>query len=179
MLIIVNTLTAMVVAASFVMLFGFDEPLLPKTLLYSVQAAALCIFIGEKVIRFYNTFSAKEYFRYFWYHIPFLAALAAAIFGAGRWFGKTDPMAMRHAVIGGVSCFAGSDQGVQDNCESGSFRAKSDAYLDPEFSGADRERSGVVSSAKGLDKRRYKFCGQLIYRYQCNVCYRAYRQEYR
>jgi len=88
------------VAASFVMLFGFDKPLLPKLFLYSVQIVLLCIFIAEKLVRLFNAVSLKEFLRCFWYHIPLLAALGAAIFGAGIWFARDNPAGLRHAAVG-------------------------------------------------------------------------------
>ena len=37
---IVTFITAVIVVATFVLLYGFDEPLLPARLLYAVQVAA-------------------------------------------------------------------------------------------------------------------------------------------
>ena len=96
----VNALAAAVVAASFVLLFGFDELLLPGRILYAVQAVLLCVFIAEKIIRFFNVVSIREFFRGNWFELPFLVALGVAVFGAGRWFGRTDPGAVRHAAVG-------------------------------------------------------------------------------
>ena len=96
----VNALTAAVVAASFVALFGFDEPLLPAGILYTVQVALLCIFIVEKIIRLSNAVSMREFWRGNWFEVPLLLALGIALLGAGRWFGKTDPTAVRHFAVG-------------------------------------------------------------------------------
>ncbi|MBW8000679.1 MAG: Trk family potassium uptake protein [Planctomycetes bacterium] len=96
----VNIFTAAIVAGSFVAIFGFYSPLLPERLLYFVQAALLCIFIVEKVIRTFNSVSLKEYFRGFWFEIPLLLALAISVVGAGRWFALDNPTAVRHAAIG-------------------------------------------------------------------------------
>ena len=96
----VNVLTAAVVAASFVMLFGFYRPLLPVELLYTIQLITLFIFIIEKGIRFFNSFSKLDYLRTFWFQIPILIALVVLLFGAGRWFAQTDPMAIRHITVG-------------------------------------------------------------------------------
>ncbi len=96
----VNALTAAVVAASFVALFGFDEPLLPAGILYAVQAALLCVFIAEKIIRLFNAVSMREFWRGNWFEVPLLLALGIALLGAGRWFGKTDPTAVRHFAVG-------------------------------------------------------------------------------
>jgi len=96
----VNASTAAVVAASFVVLFGFDEPLLPAGILYTVQAALLCVFIAEKIIRLSNTVSRGEFWRANWFEVPFFLALGIAVLGAGRWFGRTDPAAVRHFAVG-------------------------------------------------------------------------------
>jgi len=96
----VNALTAAVVAASFVALFGFDEPLLPAGILYTVQAALLCVFIAEKIIRLFNAVSMREFWRGNWFEVPLLLALGIAVLGAGRWFGRTDPTAVRHFAVG-------------------------------------------------------------------------------
>jgi len=96
----VNALTAAVVAASFVVLFGFDEPLLPAGILYAVQVALLCVFIVEKIIRLSNAVSMREFWRGNWFEVPLLLALGIALLGAGRWFGRTDPTAVRHFAVG-------------------------------------------------------------------------------
>ena len=96
----VNVLTAAVVAASFVCLYGFDTPLVPRGVLYIVQAVLLCVFIAEKIIRLFNTVSKAEFARANWFEIPFLFALGATIFGAGRWFAETDAATVRHLAVG-------------------------------------------------------------------------------
>ncbi len=96
----VSVLAAAVVAGTFVMLFGFDEPLVPAPILYVVQAVLLFAFIAEKIIRSLNTLSIKEYLRGFWFEIPLLAALGVAVFGAGRWFATSEPARIRHAAVG-------------------------------------------------------------------------------
>ncbi|MHC4482302.1 MAG: TrkH family potassium uptake protein [Planctomycetota bacterium] len=96
----VNVLTAAVVAASYVCLFGFYEPLLPARVLYAVQVALLCVFIVEKIIRLFNAVSKSEFWRANWFEIPLLIALIVAVVGAGRWFGKHDPAQVRHFAVG-------------------------------------------------------------------------------
>ncbi len=56
----VNALAAAVVTASFVMLFGFHDPLIHAPILYAVQAVLLFIFIAEKIIRSLNAITIKE-----------------------------------------------------------------------------------------------------------------------
>ena len=96
----VNALMSAVVATSFVMLFGFDEPLVAVEILYAVQVALLCVFIVEKIIRLINSASKAEFWRGNWFEIPLLFALGIAVFGAGRWFGKTEPVAVQHFAVG-------------------------------------------------------------------------------
>ena len=50
----INVLTAALVTSSFVLLFGFDKPLLPAPILYSIQFGLLFAFITEKIIRLFN-----------------------------------------------------------------------------------------------------------------------------
>ncbi len=101
-LIFANALTAAVVVASFVMLFGFEEPLLRAWILYSVQVALLCAFVGEKLIRMFNAVSKAEFWRANWFEIPLLLILGLAVIGAGRWFAPTKAEAteVRHFAVG-------------------------------------------------------------------------------
>jgi trk system potassium uptake protein TrkH len=96
----VNGLTAAAVAASFVVLFGFNKPLLPAPLLYTAQVVSLCIFIAEKIIRLFNAAFKAEFWRVHWYEVPLLLALGLALVGAGRWFGQDDPALIRHFAVG-------------------------------------------------------------------------------
>ena len=51
----VNGLSAAVVAASFILLYGFERPLFSAGILFLVQASMLAVFIAEKVIRGFNS----------------------------------------------------------------------------------------------------------------------------
>ena len=96
----INALAAVAVAASFVMLIGgFEEPLLPAWILYAVQIALLCIFVAEKIIRLFNVVSKADFWRQNWFEIPLLLALGIAVFGAGRWFAPTKA----ETVVVGIS----------------------------------------------------------------------------
>ena len=101
-LICANVLTAAVVVASFVMLFGFDEPLIRAWILYTVQVALLCAFVAEKVIRMFNAVSKSEFWRANWFEIPLLLVLGITVFGAGRWFAptKAEAVEVRHFAVG-------------------------------------------------------------------------------
>ncbi len=97
-----NALVAAVVVASFVLLFGFPEPLLRAWILYTVQVALLCVFIADKIIRMFNAVSKAEFWRANWFEIPLLLVLGATVIGAGRWFAPTKPEAteVRHFAVG-------------------------------------------------------------------------------
>ena len=99
-LIAVNTVTSALVAASFVMLFGFYRSIVPAEFLYTLQTVVLFVFIAEKLIRLFNADSKFEFFKGNWFEIPFLVALGVVLYGAGRWFGRYDPLAMRHFAVG-------------------------------------------------------------------------------
>jgi trk system potassium uptake protein TrkH len=99
-LIAIKVITSAMVVASFVMLFGFYEPLMPAGILFNVQIALLCIFIIGKIIRFFNAESIKEYLLANWYDLPLLIALGVVIFGSGRWFGTFEAGKVRHLAIG-------------------------------------------------------------------------------
>ncbi|MHC5083080.1 MAG: TrkH family potassium uptake protein [Planctomycetota bacterium] len=84
--IVVNILTTITVIATFVMLFGFDEPLLPKGILQTIQVLAFVAFLMEKMIRFLNAESKLQFLRGNWFEIPLLTLLLIDFFVAGRWF---------------------------------------------------------------------------------------------
>ena len=98
----VNVLTAAMVTASFVLLFGFDKPLLDAWILYTIQVVLLCVFIAEKIIRLFNTVSKAEFTRANWFEIPLFLLLGVAVIGAGRWFAPTqaESTIVRHFAVG-------------------------------------------------------------------------------
>jgi hypothetical protein len=98
----VNALAAGVVVASFVLLFGFDQPLLPAWILYTAQVVLLCIFVAEKIIRLFNSAVKAEFWRANWYEIPLLLALGIAVMSAGRRYAPdgTEATIVRHFAVG-------------------------------------------------------------------------------
>ncbi len=98
-LIAVNVLAAVVVTASFVLLFGFAGPLLSTSLLYAVLYVLLLVFIAEKLVRLHNSFSKAEYLRANWFEIPLLIVLAIVVAGAGRWFGRYNRVEIQHFAV--------------------------------------------------------------------------------
>ncbi|MCK4752175.1 MAG: hypothetical protein KAS75_01920 [Planctomycetes bacterium] len=99
-LIVAKAITSAVVVASFVILFGFDKPLVPRHILYTIQLVTLCIFIAGKLIRFLNAESKKEYLFANWFEIPLFIGLIIAVYGAGRWFYRFEPAVVRHFAVG-------------------------------------------------------------------------------
>lgn len=95
-----NTLASIVVVATFVALFGFDKPLLSAGLLYTVQLCLLLGFVAEKAMRRFNAVSKVEFWRINWLEVPLLAALGIGVLGAGIWFGRAEPTAVRHFAVG-------------------------------------------------------------------------------
>ena len=98
----VNVLAAGVVVASFVLLFGFDRPLLPAWILYTTQVVLLCVFVAEKIVRLFNAAAKAEFWRANWYEIPLLLALAVAVVSAGRHYAPEGKEAsiVRHFAVG-------------------------------------------------------------------------------
>jgi len=74
------------VASTFVMLYGFDRPVLSETLLHTIQMCMLFVFLGEKAVRFLNVVSKREFIRSNWFEAPLLLTLLVVSVGAGRWF---------------------------------------------------------------------------------------------
>jgi len=97
-----NALAGALVVASLVLLFGFDEPLLPAWILFTVQVVVLCAFVAEKIIRLFNAVSKAEFWRANWFEVPLLLGLAVAAFGAGYWFvpGSAEAGVVRHFAVG-------------------------------------------------------------------------------
>jgi potassium uptake TrkH family protein len=83
-------LTAIVTAATFVLLYGFEEvKFFAVRTLHIVQIVAFLLFMFEKLVRFVNSLSKAEFFLANWFEIPLLFALGMVLFGAQRWF--ADP----------------------------------------------------------------------------------------
>ena len=99
-LIVVTLLTAVVVAATFVLLYGFHEPLMSLRTLHLVQIAAFMVVLAEKTIRFVNALSKREFLRVFWFEIPLLLLFTIVVLGAGSWFSAKDPARIKMLALG-------------------------------------------------------------------------------
>ena len=104
LLILVTVVPAGMVTASFVVLFGFKSPLLPQQerILYVVQILLLGVFIAEKVVRFLNAASKRDFWGANWFEVPLLLALLVSVLGAGHWFatGPEEASVVRHFTVG-------------------------------------------------------------------------------
>jgi trk system potassium uptake protein TrkH len=96
----VNLLAAAGVTASFVLLFGFDKPLLHTEILYTAQVALLMVFVVEKLFRFLNSVSKHDFLRGNWFEIPLFLALLIVAAGAGKWFAYDSHRTVRHLATG-------------------------------------------------------------------------------
>jgi trk system potassium uptake protein TrkH len=96
----VNLLVAAVIAATFVVRFGFDKPQLPVQVLYICQLGLLTVLMAEKIIRMFNAVSSREFWSANWFEMPLLLGLGFAVSGAGYWFAKDDPETVRHFAVG-------------------------------------------------------------------------------
>ena len=96
-----NALTGALVVATLVLLFGFEKPLLPARVLFTVQVVLLCAFVAEKIIRLFNAVSKAEFWRANGFEVPLLLGLAVAAFGAGYWFvpGSAEAAVVRHSAV--------------------------------------------------------------------------------
>lgn len=95
-----KAVTSALVVASFVVLFGFDKPVVPTSILFKIQLGLLFVFLAGKTIRFFNAMSKKEYLVTNWFEIPLLMALGTAALSSYWWFGEAQPANVRHLSIG-------------------------------------------------------------------------------
>ena len=99
-LIAANVVVSGVVAATFILLYGFDKPLMAERVLHLVQIAAFMFFLAEKTTRFINSASKREFLRAFWFQIPLLAVLVVVVMGAETLFSSFDPHQVRMLALG-------------------------------------------------------------------------------
>jgi trk system potassium uptake protein TrkH len=90
-IIVLNCIAIGVVTTTFVILFGFDIPPLPRMMLRYIDGGLFFFFFTEKTLRYFNSVSKREYFRMYWFEIPLLAIVLFAIIGAGRWYTGSSP----------------------------------------------------------------------------------------
>ena len=97
----ITTMTGIVTAATFVLLYGFEkEMFLSIRTLHIVQIIAFWLFMLEKTIRLLNALSKKEYLLANWFELPLLLLLVILVFGAHYWFDQPG-----HAVMVALSVY--------------------------------------------------------------------------
>ncbi|HDS84720.1 MAG TPA: hypothetical protein ENN97_05945 [Phycisphaerales bacterium] len=82
----VTIAAVLTVGLTFVMLYGFDRPVLSETLLHTIQMGVLFVFLWEKAVRFFNVEDKRQFLRSNWFEAPLLLTLFVVAVGAGRWF---------------------------------------------------------------------------------------------
>ncbi len=82
----VTVLAVATVASTFVMLYGFDTPVLSETFLHTVQMGIFFVFLWEKAVRLFNVVDKRHFLRNNWFEAPLLLTLVVVAVGAGRWF---------------------------------------------------------------------------------------------
>jgi trk system potassium uptake protein TrkH len=96
----VTLLTAVVIAATFVLLYGFYEPLMSAKMLHSIQIITFLLLIAEKLFRFFNAFSKRQFLQANWFEIPLLLLLIIVIYGADTWFAAKNPGYVKTFALG-------------------------------------------------------------------------------
>ena len=91
-----NFVVGSIVGATFALLYGFDEPLLSAHALHLVQICAFFTLLAEKIFRFFNARSKKEFFKAYWFEAPLLILLILAMVSAGK---LDEPIKARLAAI--------------------------------------------------------------------------------
>jgi trk system potassium uptake protein len=95
----VRGVISLVAVASFALLFGFYEPPVPESIVFTIQTVVFFTFLGTSVIRLFNAESKREFLYVNWYDIPALVALAGVVFGAEQWFANVEPYRVRHLAV--------------------------------------------------------------------------------
>ena len=95
----VRGVASVVALTSFALLFGFYEPPVSESIVFSVQTAVLIVFVGINVTRLLNAEFKREYLYANWYDIPALLSLVVVLIGAEQWFGEVDIYRVRHLAV--------------------------------------------------------------------------------
>lgn len=95
----VRGVTSLIAVVSFALLFGFYEPPVPESIVFTVQTVVFFVFLGTSIVRLFNAESKREYLYVNWYDIPALVALASAVIFAKQWFGEAELYRVRHLAV--------------------------------------------------------------------------------
>ncbi|MBN1787999.1 MAG: hypothetical protein JW806_06350 [Sedimentisphaerales bacterium] len=83
LLIAVNAMVTVVVIATALAQFGFYEHILSDALVYAILISATLLFIAEKIIRFFNARSKKDFLKAFWFEFGFIAVFLSLWYSSG------------------------------------------------------------------------------------------------
>ncbi|MBU1260661.1 MAG: Trk family potassium uptake protein [Planctomycetes bacterium] len=83
LLILTNLAVTTLVIATALLQLGFYRQILPDTQIYLILIAATFFFIVEKVIRFFNARSKKDYLIFCWFEFIFIILLVVLYYSAG------------------------------------------------------------------------------------------------
>jgi trk system potassium uptake protein TrkH len=81
-LIFTNIVVTTAVAGTALLQLGFFKQILSDSQMYLILTAAVFLFIAEKLIRFFNARSKKDYLRFFWFEFVFIALFVVLLFSA-------------------------------------------------------------------------------------------------
>lgn len=85
-----NFIATAAVIAIFAMLYGFRKEILPVTILHIAEVVLCFYFFTEKILRFFNAESKRQFLRFNWFEVPLLLVLLLIAGGADRWFPLLD-----------------------------------------------------------------------------------------
>jgi len=83
LLILANTIVTVVVILAALAQLGFYQPILPHSTLLIILTASVAMFVTEKITRFFNSLSKKDFFKTRWYEILFVTSLVVLFIYAG------------------------------------------------------------------------------------------------
>ncbi len=96
---LLNCLVGFIVAASFVIMLGFEQVLLDLKVVYIIQIVSFTWFVLEKIIRFLNSVRKKEYLKTIWFELPLLIFLIIVVLTANRYSMYFEPYKTRIVAV--------------------------------------------------------------------------------
>jgi potassium uptake TrkH family protein len=96
-----NVVGILTILSTFVLLYGFDEPPLPQKILHGIDIGMFFFFIAEKLIRYFNAVSKRDFFRLYWFEIPLLGLMFVLFLNADTW-SAGQPYAL---IVQGISIY--------------------------------------------------------------------------
>ncbi len=93
---VLDVAIAAVIIATFVMLYGYNNPLMPIRILHGMQVFSFLALLAMLLLRFFNAEYKKQFLRSKWFELPALLILAIFLTGASTWMHLERP---GHAVM--------------------------------------------------------------------------------